>query len=1214
MHWKDQNDMNGVPGASDLAGFAGSATVSGDGSVKIVDVEGSFTFTGHISASGSPTSAGFFVGVVSGGAIANFGAGSQLSSAAPWSVGDSVGSGTVNLSGGATATAFDLGNPAFAAINLGFSGGSGTINISGAGTILDSNGEINVGNAGIGTVMISSGGLLKSRSNDPADAGAQLGAAQSSSGTATVTGMGSQWQNTGQLNVGASGRGTLTVNSGGSVTTGATTSVNPGLMVGFAESGVGIVNVDGMNSKITSNDQTVIGGSGFGTVNITGGGTITSNGGGTTGAILGNKKKADGTVDVSGSGSKWTISSGLIVGGDGTGELDISSQGAVKLSGSPNYLIIGSTKTGLGAVDLSGDGSTLDTGASPITIGDAGMGMLSLSDTAKMSITGDVTIAAQSTSGTIDAPSELDIDGTGTQLVTTKGVHVGGNGFGAVNITAGGLLQSMSGIAGEMANGNGSVDITGDTSQWKITGNLTIGGAGTGTVTVEQGAQLTVMGTDLILGRDQNSNGTLTLRGPSTQFTFAGNPVIGQLGSGTLNVEMGFQLDESTKTLTLGGLQGSTGNLNVRGDSTMAEFNNATIGDAGSGNVVVEKMGLLQNAGNVTLGSQAGGQGGAIIKDDGSKWQIDGNLIIGQSGDSNSNGTGMVTVSDNTTLAVGDGKQIVLGQESGGVGTLVVDGANAHVTGPALEIGRHGVGTLQLQDRAAFAVGPTVLGSQTDGSGRMIVLGVGSIGGQQTTLTVNGTLVVGGASAGVDNVALNESFPGGELGIVNGGQVIVTLGDLVIGRDTKSTGLVNLSESTSLLQISAGAGGVTVGQGGTGTFNISNGAQFSTTFLTVGDAGTGVLSLSNGGKLVSSGNVILGNQNGSKATVTLDGMGTTWTPNGENLIVGNAGDGSLNLQNGAMLANMSLSVDVGKEDGSNGQISVDGANSLLHVSVINLGGGSIGGDGQLKVLNGGTVTADTSVRMGAGSILVAGTGANGGNPSTLTTRFFSPHAPSPGLPELSIVAGGHVFVTTQSSTEFVFFDSGGSSVPALSVIGEGSQLTIPDAQTFINTDAVVNGGGAITVGTLILSSTAGGKLTVGGDPGTTSTVTITSNLQVGLGATSATTLDIGAGGKVNLQNAVGLSVKSGLVDIHDAASLTLDTLGTSFNIIGGTLNIRSAGTADTPSMSMCKWAVWCQSLMLVRNFAPAVCPLVSSTARAAALLPATAATFRSILG
>jgi T5SS/PEP-CTERM-associated repeat protein len=305
-----------------------------------------------------------------------------------------------------------------------------------------------VANAGAGTLNVNNGAQVHV-SLGPGIFGSvsSVGHHAGSVGEVTVTGTGSAWLNEGELVVGRSGDGTLMITNGGVVRSNygnigwndGTSSVN----------GNGSVTVDGTNSSwsIVSSGapgdagRLVIGQTGNGALNITGGGSVSS----VTGYI-GLEFGSMGEVTVDGAGSTWGITGDLHVGGwefpllhGGSGMFHVTGGGRV----SDIYGFIGSSVFSTGAAIVDGAGSVW-TNINSLTMGIIGPASLTVSN-----------------GGTVQAINGL--------IVGTLG-EVHGNGSITANVQNGGLVSP--------GNSPGVLTITGNYTQ-STAGKLLIELAGT---------------------------------------------------------------------------------------------------------------------------------------------------------------------------------------------------------------------------------------------------------------------------------------------------------------------------------------------------------------------------------------------------------------------------------------------------------------------------------------------------------------------------------------------------------------------------------------------------------------------------------------------------------------------------------------------------------------------------------------------------------------
>jgi len=277
------------------------------------------------------------------------------------------------------------------------------------------------------------------------------------------------------------------------------------------------------------------------TLTVENGGTIVGTAGGSVGGNIGYNAGSNGTVTVTGSGSRWSNPTGqdMDVGANGTGTLNILNGGTVNSRNGTVAHYVGST----GTVTVAGAGSTW-ANTTQVVVGWSGTGEMTVSD----------------------------------------GGRVTGNTYGFV---------------GARAGGNGQVTVTGPGSTWDMGLQLVIGNeASTGNLTVENGG--TVINTGGRIGLSAGSVGTVTVTGSGSTLTDHG-PIlrIGYDGTGTLTVANGGLVTVGTQTsgvyngtLTIASNAGSVGTLNIgaaagSAATTAGTFKAASIAfGAGTGSIV----------------------------------------------------------------------------------------------------------------------------------------------------------------------------------------------------------------------------------------------------------------------------------------------------------------------------------------------------------------------------------------------------------------------------------------------------------------------------------------------------------------------------------------------------------------------------------------------------------------------------------------------------
>jgi T5SS/PEP-CTERM-associated repeat protein len=229
---------------------------------------------------------------------------------------------------------------------------------------------------------------------------------------------------------------------------------------------------------------------------------------------------------------------------------------------------------------------------------------------------------------------------------------------------------------------------------------------------------------------------------------------------------------------------------------------------------------------------------------------------------------------------------------------------------------------------------------------------------------------------------------------------------IIIGElATDVAAVLNLAPSLPLTGVAATLGDAA---GASGTLNIDGSALNLTVFgnnvrpLIVGNHGNGVLNVNNGADVNLSGTselaAVLGNYSGSSGTLSISGAGSMWNNSGE-LFVGNSGEGMLTINAAASVSNTRTRL--GVNPGSTGSVAVTGAGSTLNNSFEMV----VGNSGTLTIDNGGDVS-DTGGYIGFNS------GSNGqvtiDGPGSTWTNSGSLHVGYLGSGTLTVQHGGAV--------------------------------------------------------------------------------------------------------------------------------------------------------------------------------------------------------------
>lgn len=209
-------------------------------------------------------------------------------------------------------------------------------------------------------------------------------------------------------------------------------------------------------------------------------------------------------MTVDGTGSTWNSTGELIVGDRGAGSLTISNAARVNAAagGSLPAMALGASADGEGSLLVTGPGSRA-TFVGQLNVGEAGRGTFTISNTG--------TVSASNDSG-LDPSEGLDIaqlaGGSGEATVT--GAHallnnvgrfvVGDAGLGSLSIEAGATVITAPGtgsnlpgavIANTTAASGSVVNVSGPGSNWLVSGELNVGVAGSGALDLTGGATVT---------------------------------------------------------------------------------------------------------------------------------------------------------------------------------------------------------------------------------------------------------------------------------------------------------------------------------------------------------------------------------------------------------------------------------------------------------------------------------------------------------------------------------------------------------------------------------------------------------------------------------------------------------------------------------------------------------------------------------------------------
>lgn len=884
---------------------------------------GTLTLTGNNSMSGGVFVRGGSL-VLDGGALNHSGAGVY--------VGRDGGENATLTNNGATITTnlISLGDN---------SGATGHFTMN-AGTVNNSF-EVWVGNAGTGSLTFTGGTISNTIGNI-----ARLGGS-----TGSVTMSGGTWNNSQFFVVGNNGNGSF-VQSGGTVNT-------PLTVIGRLAGGNGNATITGGNWNNTGNF--IVGELGAGQLNLNGGvvtaaqflrggssGTMSFNGGtirlnGNQSDLFAGFQPGDitltglgGTIDTQG----FNVATSVVIAG--AGPLTKTGAGRLTLGGNQTYTGATNVQAGRLVVDgtLASSGVTVANGAilSPGT----GVSTLSLNSLA------------------LNDTSYLDF-----QLATPGIVGGGVNDLIQVNgnLVLGGLLN-IEALTGFGTGNYRLIDYTGSLANNKLLFGNVPGGFeyAVNTATANQ-VNLTVSIATAQYWDGPNttpqgvpfgSGGTGTWAERSTNWTNAA----GNANSNSLqNLPAIFGGTGGTVTIA----DGST----VRASALTFEADGYAITAAGNGTLELVGAGLVDTKANdVTISAPLGGNSTLIKQGTGSLTLTADNTVIGgvsvRSGSMRLTSTGALRTypltvglnsGDNATL-VNDGGFIssrlaTLGESAGSVGNATISGGTWNNTSE-FRVGNAGTGHLTIS-------GGTINTFATPNTGDNI-LNVGRLAGS------NGTVTMTGGTLSVFEVNIGNA---GEGTLVMSGGTLNSLLRTYIGRQDGGVGHVQLSGNATWNH----RFDFLVGGGATGTLEISDNAKLNilSRWMNVGGGAFGT-SAGNGTVLMTGGSITMagGLRIGEKGTGVFTLSNGTVVGPASSLIGGSGGTGTVNMTGGTWTAgNSSYGILIGNGLNSNGTLNLSGGtinNTIAHVGA----GGSGGGIGIANV-SGGTWNNSNEFRVGDGS-------------------------------------------------------------------------------------------------------------------------------------------------------------------------------------------------------------------------------------------------------
>lgn len=879
---------------------------------------------------------------------------------------------------------------------------------------------------------------------------------------------------------------------------------------GLASADVWVGDAGTGNATVTSSSwQNVnfeVGNFGTGTVNVNSGGSLISSGRGE----LGLQANSSGTVNVSGVGASWAMSSlslSLDVGVRGTGNLLVQN-GAVATSQ------LGRVGVLAGSIGTA----TIDAGRwtvkNTMSIGDSGNGTLTIQNGGTI----DVTSPAPSTSDAFigrfaNSVGEATVTGQNSRWLVGHSLFVGNAGMGTLHLDAGGLLSSPTGGSiGELTGSVGAVTVNGP-STWTTNGILNVGNFGKGMLSITGGGLVETTASFLSasrIGRQPGSEGTVTITGANSKWRHSDLLWVGSAGKATLTInDGGTVVNVNDNNVEIGHNAGSTGTVNVGAGSTWVSNNTSElyIGNSGTGKLNLTGGGKLQS-GRAYIGS-ASGSGGTAVVDASSTWTDTGSLYIGDSG------TGALQITNGGTVIVNSSAYIGF---TAGTGTVTVDGSGGAglpskwTNNSDLMVGYSAMGTMNITGGGLVEVnqsGSAYLGYSSGSSGTVNVGGLGSLWKIAGSLTVGysgtGTMnVTGGGS--VQNLSAyigrSSTSPGPNVVNIDGKDAAgapskwTSNGELVVGY--LSAGVLNV---TGGAQIQNGDGYIGRSSGPSGTVKVEGAGSLwkSTGDLSAGYSSTGTLNILSGGR-VEDTNGYVGNLSTSSGTATV-GTGSVWK-NSAKLEVGSSGSGMLNITAGGIVENTDGFIHR-FTGSSNSVVNVDGKSGSQPSTWTNNGDLYVGyrgtGSGSLSVTGGAHVSNNTAYigYLGAtsiGTVTVADDGSQWvnsvglvvGNEGKGTFNLKRGAQVTNNTMDIGFNAGSQGDVTVQDPSSVMLnvrdVRVGGGGTGTLNVLGGGNVTQVERPLSILN-NGQVNVTGPVSSLTVLPAADTANAIDVGGGTG-----------------------------------------------------------------------------------------------------------------------------------
>jgi len=289
------------------------------------------------------------------------------------------------------------------------------------------------------------------------------------------------------------------------------------------------------------------------------------------------------------------VGAGFVIGDAAFGSVTVTAGTAINSTGGA---IVGNGVGGIGSVSLSGFGSnwTILTATSDLTIGDEGVGSLSVATQAVVNVPDDTLLGAQTTGS-----GRLTVTGLGSIYDSVDDFTVGVNGAGLVEILSGGAFDSNRVTIGDNVASHGTVTVSGDLSRWTASGSIVVGDAGTGRLEIFSGGRVTnTIASGMVVGNIVGSVGSVEVAGVGSVLQLANGLNLGSFGSATMLIRDGGRVTTGISA-TIGSSADGFGELTIDGAGSRLGITGALLASAGNSQVALSNGGTLSTTAVSTI-------------------------------------------------------------------------------------------------------------------------------------------------------------------------------------------------------------------------------------------------------------------------------------------------------------------------------------------------------------------------------------------------------------------------------------------------------------------------------------------------------------------------------------------------------------------------------------------------------------------------------------